>query len=145
MGNRRKNSRRATVAVLLCERCVAESCVKSAWTGVHFDAPSLPQRVFGESAAEDADGRDARPAGRDSVVGRVADRDRFAPFDAKLLQHDFEDVRGRFRFIDVFGGRHDVYQVGDGRDVEVLLEFVLLRRGCYGDAETGLADALQEL
>ena len=111
----------------------------------YFDAPSLPEGAFGESAAEDADGRDARLAGRDSGVRRVADRDRFAPFDAKLLQRDFEEVRGRFGFIDVFGGRRDVYQIGDGRDVEVLLKFVFLRRGGDGDTETSLADAPQQV
>ncbi|QBP26772.1 SDR family oxidoreductase [Bradyrhizobium diazoefficiens] len=81
MDNRLRNSRRASSTVLLCERRVVEACVEGARSWVHFDAPGLPQRMFGKSAAEDADRRDSGLAGRDGIVRRVANRDRFGSFD----------------------------------------------------------------
>jgi len=97
-----RNSPQATSTVLLSERCVVKTCVEGARSLVHFDAPGLPQRVFGEPATEDAEGRDSGLAGRNGIVRRIADRDRFGSFDAELLQHDLENVRGRLGFVDVF-------------------------------------------
>ncbi len=86
-----------------------------------------------------------RLARRFGVVGRVADRDGVAAFDSELLQNDLEDVRRRFGFLDVVRRRRHVDQVGDARDVEVLVELILLGGGRDGDPDAGIAHASQQI
>lgn len=54
-------------------------------------------------------------------------------------------MSGAFRSIDVVGRNRHVDQVGDARDVEVLLQLVLLGRGCDGDPDTDVRRMLEQI
>ena len=68
---------------------------------------SPPNRnvVLRELAAEHADGHDLRLPCGGRVIGRIPYRNSVAAFDPKLLKHNFEDVRRRFRTSSASSGR----------------------------------------
>ena len=98
-------------------------------SGIYLDAAGLSQRVLRNPAAKHADGRDVRLPRCGGIVGRVTDRDGVGAFDLELLENGFEDIRRRLRLLGVVGRSRKVHKVGDARNIEVLLKFILLGRG----------------
>jgi hypothetical protein len=68
-----------------------------------------------------------------------------SPIATALLEHDLKNVGSRFGFLGILGRGSLVDQVGDGRDVEVVAEFVLLGGGSDGNPCAGIAHASKQI
>jgi hypothetical protein len=111
----------------------------------HIGATCFPQRRLRDSAAEHADGRDASLSRRGRIVGRVADRDGIDACNSEFPENDLKDVWRGFGLLDILGRGSLVDQVGDGGDVEVLAELVLLGGGRDGNPYAGIAHASKQI
>jgi hypothetical protein len=94
-------------------------------------APCPPQLLLGPSAAQQADGPQARLRGGFGVVRRVTDNDRAVRvLVGEASQSRLEDIGVRLALLGVVGGRFGIDQVDDVGDLLVPRQFIFLgRRG----------------